>query len=249
MARPRRPKPEARTVPLYETLKRQLSERILLGTWPPGTVIPGEQRLAADFGMSVGTVRRALADLVQEGLLSRRRKTGTVVTGRTPQHSLRLFFQYFRLHGADGALQKSRVRDPRVRLLAADAQAAKLLGIGKGAELVELCRIRLVAGQAVMRDRYLMARARIPEFPLDARRAPRLLFRHLLDRYGIRISAMREELRAECATQDDRRELGLSASAAVLAIDAVAFDQSGKPCVLVFHRATTARHRYVNEIM
>src|SRR5471030_3169518 len=81
--------------PLYEGVKRQISEAILLGQWAPGTVLPGEVALTQLFGVAVGTVRRALMDLTAEGLLTRRRKTGTIVTGRTPHHSLRYFFQYF----------------------------------------------------------------------------------------------------------------------------------------------------------
>ncbi|MCM0018677.1 MAG: UTRA domain-containing protein [Tagaea sp.] len=63
------------------------------------------------------------------------------------------------------------------------------------------------------------------------------------------MSAVREEVRAEPATADDVRRMRLDRPAAVLVIDAVAFDQGGKPCVVIERRATTARHRYVNEIM
>jgi GntR family transcriptional regulator len=248
MASPKQPK-KAAAPPLYEIAKRRVSQRIVLGEWPPGTVIPGEQRLAVEFGMAVGTVRRALAELVQEGMLNRRRKIGTIVTGRTQQHSLRLFFQYFRLHGIDGSLQNSVVRDARAHILPADATIAEKLAIPSGTPVVELRRVRWAAGQPTMIDRYVIAAARIPEFPLQTGRIPDLLFRHLLDVYGIRISAMREELRAEPATRDDRKWLRLKGPAAVLAINAIAFDQTGGPCVLIAFRATTARHRYVNEIM
>src|SRR5262245_40726762 len=94
-------------VPLYEHVKRRIAEAILVGDFPPGTVLPGEVALAGQYGVAVGTIRRALADLTADGMLMRRRRTGTVVTGRTPQHSLQFFFQYFRLHGADGALLRS----------------------------------------------------------------------------------------------------------------------------------------------
>src|SRR5438093_1135584 len=96
--------------PLYEQVKRHMSEAILVGEWGPGAVLPSETALSQMFGVAVGTVRRAMSDLVAEGLLSRRRKTGTVVTGRSPHHSLRFFFQYFRLHGRDGEMVRSRAR-------------------------------------------------------------------------------------------------------------------------------------------
>jgi GntR family transcriptional regulator len=242
-------KPNAPQGPLYETVKRRVSERILLGEWPPGKVIPGENKLAMEYGVAVGTIRRAMADLVQEGMLARRRKTGTVVTGRTPQHSLRLFFQYFRLHGVDGSLQRSRVRDPRAVVVPAEAGTAAKLGIRLGDLVIDLRRVRWADGRPVMLDRFLIPRARAPDFPIAPSLVPALLFRRLLDAYGIRVSAVREEVRAEPATADDLRRLRLDRPAAVLVIDAVAFDQSGKPCVVIERRATTARHRYINEIM
>ena len=44
--------------------------------------LPAEQALAAEYGVSRVTVRRALAELEQEGLISRRRGAGTVVLGK-----------------------------------------------------------------------------------------------------------------------------------------------------------------------
>jgi GntR family transcriptional regulator len=89
-------------------MRRELSERILLGHWAPGAVLPGEVALAAQFGVAVGTVRRALAALVAEGMLVRRPRIGAVVTVQSPEHSPRFFVRYFRLHGTDGSLQTSR---------------------------------------------------------------------------------------------------------------------------------------------
>lgn len=219
-----------------------------MGRWAPGAVLPGEVALAERFGVSVGTVRRALADLVAEGLLTRRPRAGTVVTGRSPEHSLRFFFQYFRLHGADGSLQRSRAEPLSLGIEAAGADDARRLGIAEGATLVRLFRLRIAQGRPVMTDRYRFAAARVPGFPHRPEAVPELLFRHLLEAHGIRISAVREELRAETATAEDRRLLGLADRAAVLVIEATAFDQAGHPVLLTTQRASTASHRYVNEI-
>jgi len=120
------------SAPLYEVVKRHISEAILIGEWPSGTVIPSENALANDFGVSVGTVRRALAELVSEGMLMRRRKTGTVVTGWAPLHNLRYFFQYFRLHNKEGALLKSRTALLDYQLGEATALDAQKLLIEEG---------------------------------------------------------------------------------------------------------------------
>lgn len=233
--------------PLYERVKRHMSEAILVGEWPPGMVLPSETALAQGFGIAVGTVRRAMSDLVAEGLLTRRRKTGTVVTGRTPHHSLRFFFQYFRLHRADGILVRSTSQFLSVEALPATEAQSEALQIRAGG-VIAIHRIRHVDGRPVMHDRLVMAQERLPDWPLDGSQLPALLYLHLLERYGIRISAVREQITADLASDEDIALLQLDGRQAVLTIDEVAYDQAGVPTILGLHRATTAAHAYVNEV-
>jgi GntR family transcriptional regulator len=239
---------EDRPVPLYEHVKRRISEAILMGLWQPGTLLPGEIALAGQYGVAVGTVRRALADLTADGMLMRRRKTGTVVTGRSPQHSLRFFFQYFRLHATDGSLLRSVTHVLDLTRGAATEDEATALDIEPKADLIRLHRLRSVSGRPVMHERFAVPASRLPEFPETAAEVPDLLYLHLLDRYGIRVSAVREQLTADLATAEDRRLLALRSPAAVLAIDEIAFDQAGAAVLLSRHRATTQGFCYINEI-
>lgn len=237
----------ARPRPLHEHVKRRISEAILCGLWPPGTQLAGEIALAAQFGVAVGTLRRALADLTAEGLLVRRRKSGTAVTGRAPQHSLRFFFQYFRLHGADGSLLHST---PEVLSLARDSAGADAAGLGLGADeaVIRLHRLRSVGGRKVMHERLVLPAQRLPGFPTGPAAVPALLYLHLLDQYGIRVAAVRENVSAELATAADGQLLHLECPDAVLVIDETAYDQAGHPVILSHHRATTRGYCYVNEI-
>lgn len=237
-----------RPMPLYEHVKRQLSEAILLGHYPPGAQLPGEIMLARTYRVAVGTVRRALTELAAEGMLARRRKTGTVVTGRPPHHSLRFFFQYFRLRGADGALLRSEPKVLRLNRIPADAESARKLALPPGARLIAIERLRSLSGRPVMRDRFLLPAARLPDFPERPADVPDLIYLHLVERYGIRISAVRERLSAALATAEDRRLLALPTRAALLHIDEVAYDQGGQPMILAHHRASTDGVCYINEV-
>ncbi len=53
--------------------------RIRNRTWPPGSIMPGEVELAAEFGCARATVNRAMRELAEEGILDRKRKAGTRV--------------------------------------------------------------------------------------------------------------------------------------------------------------------------
>jgi len=239
---------EQSSAPLHEVVKRQLSEAIDLGAWPPGHVLPSEISLANTMGVAVGTVRRALLDLAAEGLLSRRRKTGTVVTGRTAHRGLRYFFKYFRLHARDGSLVKSEAKVLAVVREKATSPVRKKLGLDAGADVIRLERLRLVNGQPVMLDTFILAAERVPDFPLKNEDIPQLVYTYLVERYGIRISAVREELSAELVSPDDARHLGVQTPAAIMMIEEIAFDQSNVPTIVGVRRALTKDHVYINEV-
>jgi GntR family transcriptional regulator len=239
---------DAVAAPLYEVVKDAITEAILVGRWPAGTVLPNEIALAARFGVAHGTLRRALADLTAEGLLSRRRKAGTVVTGRPPRLSLRFFFRFYRLHGTDGTLQQAEVETLSVDRGPATGAEAGALGLATGAAVIRVRRLRRVDGRPVMLDRFVLPADRVPGLPEAPAAFPARLYLTLLEAHGLRIVAVREALGATLADAETAALLAVEPGAPLLLIDEVAFDPSDRPTVLGHHLATTTAHRYVNEI-
>lgn len=88
----------------YQRIKHDLRDRIHTGLWRPGDTIPGEMQLAKEFGCARATVHRALRELAEEGVLERRRKTGTRVaypTGRSLALDIPLVQDEIRSTGAE----------------------------------------------------------------------------------------------------------------------------------------------------
>ena len=69
----------AREKTTFRDVKQQVLARIRDNTWGPDTIIPAEVALAEEFGCARATVNRALRELAEEGIIDRRRKTGTRV--------------------------------------------------------------------------------------------------------------------------------------------------------------------------
>lgn len=67
-------------IPLYYQLGTMLRNKIVLGVYPAGTLIPSEDTLAEEYAVSRITVRQALSNLEKEGLVLRRRGKGTFVS-------------------------------------------------------------------------------------------------------------------------------------------------------------------------
>lgn len=63
----------------YQDIKADVLDRIRNNIWPPGASLPGEIELAEDYGCARATVNRAMRELVDEGILERKRKAGTRV--------------------------------------------------------------------------------------------------------------------------------------------------------------------------
>ncbi|TIU10688.1 MAG: GntR family transcriptional regulator, partial [Mesorhizobium sp.] len=67
--------------PVYRRLQAALVDAIASGTLKPGAVLPPERELALELGISRVTVRRAMAELVRQGLITQRHGSGTYVSG------------------------------------------------------------------------------------------------------------------------------------------------------------------------
>lgn len=235
-------------LPIYRVVAEQIATRITSGQWGAGTVLPAEVALAREFGVSVGTVRRALGELTANGLLARRRKTGTVVTGRSPRHSLRFFYDYFRLHTREGALQTSVTRVLARELRPATPQEAAALQIQPGAPVHCLHRLRLIGTRPVMHGEIVLPEHLVPGLPDDPDEMPERLYMALWHDYGLKISAIRERIEADLADATDCELLGMTAPAAVLVINEIAYDEMARPILINTHRACTRQDVYINEV-
>ena len=89
------------TRPLYLQVRDALAARIAMGEWKPNAAIPNEGDLAREFGVSSGTMRKALDLMEGERLLTRRQGRGTFVND---QSSDELSVRYSNIRTADGEL-------------------------------------------------------------------------------------------------------------------------------------------------
>src|SRR4051812_19619853 len=141
----------ASPVPLYHQLAEQLSAAIDTGTLSPGDPFENELALAERLGLSRPTVRRAIAELVTQGMLVRRRGIGTTVAKQMVHRRAELTSLYEDL-ARDG-------RQPSTEVLslvtdAQDERAATALGLPAHTPLVAMVRVRY-AGEtplAVLRN-------------------------------------------------------------------------------------------------
>ena len=88
----------------YGALASALRQRILAGEWPPGHALPAETTLASEHGVALGTLRRALDVLDDQGLIERRHGRGTFVRSGLAGAPMLRFFRFGERSGEVPAL-------------------------------------------------------------------------------------------------------------------------------------------------
>ena len=237
----------ARPAPLYAGAKSELMRRLASGSWRPGEKLPAEPALAAELGISQGTVRRALDEIAKANLIVRRQGRGTFVAEHTQARAL---FHFFHLVGDDGrrALPGSRMLS--LKAGPATREEASRLGLAAAARVVRLQRLRLLDGAAAIVERIVVPAALFQGLDVrDRADLPNELYKLYQDRFGVSVARAAEKLKAVAASPEDAAHLGLRSGAPLLEIDRIAFALDGRACEWRVSRCSTHRHHYVSEVV
>lgn len=159
-------------VSLYIQIKQKIRERIETNEWKSGTKIPGEHELAALFGVSRATLRKALDDLERDGFVTRRAGDGTYVCVPKIDQRLGAFYSF----------------STEVRALGMAAATEVLEFALLYAEPMLQAKLRLSGESLIYRIRRLRLADGIP-FALETSCVPQTLCSHLtqelVERYGL----------------------------------------------------------------
>jgi GntR family transcriptional regulator len=233
-----------RAQPLYAQVKTLILQRLIAGQWRPGELLPSEFQLAAQFGVSQGTVRKALDELAAENVVVRRQGRGTFVAEHDDHRAL---FHFFHLVGPDGERRLPVSRFISVRKGLANSMEAERLAIDRGDTVIRIRRVRLLDGRPAISETIAVAQARFPDLA-DIREVPNTLYDLYERRYGVTIARAVESLSAVAADDRDVKLLEIAPGTPLLEIDRTALALDGRPIEWRVSRCLTGRHRYLVEL-
>lgn len=183
--------------PHFSGIARNLTEGIASGRYPVGSLLPTEMELCSHFGTSRHTIRAALNELQQLGLVSRRKNVGTRVEAAAPTNDFSPSLGSVDDLVQFGSTHVRRVMD--IREVALDKEQARELGCKAGTRWLRLSSLRMNAASDRLpvgwTDVYIEpAYQEIAEL---ARKSPGVLVSALIEStYGRRIAEIRQEIHA-----------------------------------------------------
>ncbi|MDT8898118.1 GntR family transcriptional regulator [Thermanaerothrix sp. 4228-RoL] len=213
-------------IPLYYQLKSYLQDQILQGLLKPGERIPTEKELGERFKISRTTVRQAIGDLINEGLLVRVHGKGTFVAQPRIQQHLGLLTSFTQDMEAHHRTPSSQVL--QFEVLPAPPPVARALQIKIGTAVIMLKRVRLADGQPLA-----LEIAYLPEEPfrplLDLDMSQRSLYATLKAHFGVEPQRALQQMEAVACPAEEARFLQVNKGSPILHIFRTTFDQSGRP--------------------
>jgi len=233
--------------PLYLQIKALLERSLDAGEWRPGEAIPSEHELARRFGVSQGTVRKAIAALAAGNLVVRRQGKGTFVATHTEEQSSS--FRFLRIRRNDGVDEYPGSRLIDVRRGKATAEVARLLDLKSGEGVVLLRRILEYGGAPVVLDDITLPAALfkgLTKARFEAHRGS--MYGFFETQFGVRMLNAEEKLRAVAANVTSARLLGVAPGTPLLSIDRVTRTYGERPVEWRRGLCVTGRHHYINRL-
>ena len=244
------PLTEGAAMPLFRQVKRRLLKLIETRHFRPGDCIPSETELAQTWTVSIGTVRKAVDELVHEHILLRRQGKGTFVTQHNPD---RFLFQFFHVEQR-GTDFSQKPEYPEVQCVAfeksrANEVEAQALSLSLNDPILSISNRLILRGRATVLDHIVVATLGfkgLTEKRFKERKGT--IYQLYQEEFGITVLRTRESARAVIANREACRILGLPGGLPVMQVHRIALTFGDKPVEYRVSTIDTREHDYVNTI-
>ncbi len=232
--------------PLYQQIKALITQSLISGEWAPGAAIPSEMELAARFGVSQGTVRKAIDELAAENIVVRRQGKGTYVATHSEDTVKLRFLRLVATDGSNELLDNKLLSCERSK---APANIARLLEIKTGSAVIEIKRLLLFSSKPQILDRIVLPFASFKGVTAERVEAFNgSMYRMYEKLLGIHMVRSEERLTAVGADADVATALNLKQGTPLLSIERVSYTYGDKPMEWRLGLCLTDDHHYLNHL-
>jgi GntR family transcriptional regulator len=214
-------------VPLYHQLKENLRNQIEAGHYKVDDLIPSEREMSEFYEINRMTVRQAISELVQEGLLQRQRGIGTFVSKRKIDQPLTKLSNFTSDMMDRGMVSGARHLSMEVK--PAPKKVAAHLQISEGEKVIELVRVRTGDGEPMALEKCFL-NFELSHQIVGLNLEDKSLYQTLEQYCGLRMVKALQTIEISYVTPSEAHYLEVSGNDAVLLIERITYaENSAKP--------------------
>jgi GntR family transcriptional regulator len=232
-------------VPLYYQIRRSLLERVRSGALKSGEMIPSEEEISTQLGVSRMTARQAIKSLCDMGVAYSLRGKGTFVSGIKFEKSFRQVLSFTEEMRKRG--WRPRTKPLAFNVLKADSEAIAALHLARSEKVLSLRRVRYANGSAMGIEWSRIPQRLCPGMlqKFDPRNS---LYQALAEQYGIHIVLADETVEAGLATAAEARLLEIAKGSPVFLFTRICYLHEGRPAEYVKSTYRGDRYKIVNRL-
>jgi GntR family transcriptional regulator len=232
--------------PLYKEVKNRITHSLAAGEWKSGEAIPSESRLAAQFNVSIGTIRKAIDELVAEKILLRQQGRGTFVATHTEDRTL---FYFFHIVGKNGSRELPVTTMLSFSRAKAGPEDETPLKLARGAKTFHMQNLLKLAGRPVIFDEISVPATLFPDLNEEIfGKREGTIYGLYQARYGINVIRISERLSAANPPARIAALLGMRVTHPALVIKRVAYTYNDLPVERRVSWVNTENHEYLSDL-
>jgi len=224
---------------LYLTVKDEIEELIVKGTFKPGDQLPSEYDLSKKYGVSRMTLREALRALEEEGLVAKKQGLGTFVKTTAQRIKSILDVNYGVTEMIKNMGFRPGTQEKNVEEVFADSHMVKALNVKEGTKIIALERVRTADKIPVAYTLDMIPVTVLPNMN-DLKDLGESIYDFLQEKCNINLSSSMARLFSTKATRKLADKLRIKLNSPLFLLEQTDTDQAGSPVVF-------SREYFVND--
>jgi len=231
--------------PFYKMVEDHLRAKISSGELGPGDLIPSEPQLAEQLGVSAGTVKKGIENLVGERLLYRHQGKGTYVSRIDFNNSLYRFFSYGDPKGAPIRIHKET---PVRKLVPGTQQICQRLQVPPKTQVLYLERIGYEGEVPVLVEQCWWRHELVQGLEQEDVHIPDLLYAVVVEKFGVPVIRSEETLTAKAADAKMAEKLEVELKSPLVILNRLTYTVNDRPIEFRVTSGRADRFSYRTEI-